>query len=66
MEEWLKETITPKNLRLIEKESVPKPKATSQVMKALEEYKESEREAAMAKRQLYEDARNKGASSEDI
>ena len=51
--------MTPKSLRLIEKESVPKPKASA-VMKAWEEYKEAEMEAAIAKRQLYEEARNKG------
>ena len=27
MEEWLKETMTPKNLRLLKKDSVPKPQA---------------------------------------
>ena len=36
MEEGWKETMTPKNLRLIERESVPKPKAKSQVRKAWE------------------------------
>ena len=59
MEEGWKETMTPNNLRLIENESVLKPKAKSHVRKAWEEYKEAERDAAMAKRQLYEDARNK-------
>ena len=60
MEEGWKETMTPKNLRLIEKESVPKPKAKSQVRKAWEEYKEAEAEAAMAKRQLCEQAQKNG------
>ena len=42
MEEGWKETMTSKNLRLIEKESVPKPKAKSQVRKAWEEYRAAE------------------------
>ena len=52
--------MTPKNLRLIEKESVPKPKAKSQVRKACEEYKAAEAEAVMAKRQLWEQAQKNG------
>ena len=47
--------MTRKNLRLIEKESVPKPKAKSQVRKAWEEYKAAEAEAVIAKRQVYEE-----------
>ena len=42
--------MTPKSLRLLEKESVPKPKAKSQVRKAWEEYRAAE--AVIAKRQL--------------
>ena len=63
MEEWWKETMTWKKLGLIENESVPKLKATP-VRKAWEEYKEAQREGQLVKRQLYEDALNKGASSE--
>ena len=50
MEEGWKETMTPKNLRLIEKESVPKPKAKSHVRKAWEEYRAADAEAVIAKR----------------
>ena len=57
--------MTPKNLRLIEKESVTKPQAKP-VRKAWEEYKEAQRESLLVKRQLYEDARKRGASAEGI
>ena len=57
MEEVWKETMTPKSLRLLEKESVAKPKPKSQVRKAWEEYKAAEAEAEMAKRQLEEQAK---------
>ena len=57
MEEWWKETMTPKSLILLEKESVAKPKPKSQVRKAWEEYKAAEAEAEMAKRQLEEKAK---------
>ena len=50
------ETMTPKSLRLLEKESVAKPKPKSQVRKAWEEYKAAEAEAEMAKRHLEEQA----------
>ena len=49
MEEAWKETMTPKNLGLVEVERAPKPKPTP-AMAALEEYKEAEMEAAVAKR----------------
>ena len=51
--------MTPKNLRLVRKESVPKPKAKA-VRKACEEYKEAKMEAAMAKRRLCEESQSKG------
>ena len=60
MEEGWKETMTPKSLRLIEKESVAKPKPKSQVRKAWEEYRAAEAEAVIAKRQLWEQAQKKG------
>ena len=65
MEEGWKETMTPKNLRLIEKESVPKPQARP-VRKAWEEYKEAQRGSHLFRQQLYEDARNRGARTEVI
>ena len=65
MEEGWKETMTGKKLGLIEKESVPKPQAKP-VRKAWEEYKEAQRESLLVKRQWYEDARNRGANSEEI
>ena len=50
MEEELKEVMTPKNLCLVEpQEMAPKPKPKP-ARAALEEYKEAEMEAAMAKR----------------
>ena len=52
MEEGWKETMTPKSLRLLEKESVAQPKPKSQVRKACEEYKAAEAEAEIANRQL--------------
>ena len=65
MEEWWKETMTLKNLRLIEKESVSKPQAKP-VRKAWEEYKEAQMESQLVRQQLHEDARNRGASTEEI
>ena len=52
--------MTPKSLRLTEKESVAKPKPKSQVRKAWEEYIAAEAEAVIAKRQLWEQAQKKG------
>ena len=49
IEEAWKETMTPKNLGLVEVEMAPKPKPTP-ARAALEEYKEAEMEAAVAKR----------------
>ena len=60
MEEWWRETMTPKSLKLLEKEAVAKPKPKSQVRKAWEEYKAAEAEAEMAKRQLEEQAKKDG------
>ena len=64
MEEKWKEIMTPKNLGLVEPQeraSNPKPKPARA---AWEEYKEAEREAAIAKRRLCEDARHKGEDAE--
>ena len=57
MEEGWKETMTPKSLKLLEKEVVAKPKPKSQVRKAWEEYKAAESEAEMAKRHLEEQSK---------
>ena len=65
MEEWWKETITWKKLGLIEEENVPKPQAKP-VRKAWDEYREAQRASQLVKRQLSEDARNRGASAEEI
>ena len=60
MEEGWKETMTPKSLKLLEKEAVAKPKPKSQVRKAWEEYKAAEAEAEMAKRHLDEQSKKEG------
>ena len=55
--------MTPKNLGLVEpQERAPKPKL--KLARAWEEYKGAEREAAIAKRRLLEDARHKGEDAE--
>ena len=59
MDEAWKETMTPKNLGLIEVERTPKPKPKP-ARAAWEEYKEAQREAVVAKRRLYEEAQHKG------
>ena len=59
IEEAWKETMTPKNLGLVEVERAPKPKPRP-ARAAWEEYKEEEREAAIAKRRLWEEAQHKG------
>ena len=65
MEDGWKAAMTSKNLGLIEKESAPKPQAKP-VRKVWEEYKEAQNEAQLVRQQLYEDARKRGASSEEI
>ena len=64
MEEGWKAAMTSKNLGLIEKESAPNPQSKP-VRKAWEEYKEAQKEAQLVRQQLYEDARKRGASSEE-
>ena len=63
MEEAWQETMTPKNLGLVEVERTPKPKpkpATS----SWEEYNDANREAAVAKIRFWEEARHKGEDAE--
>ena len=56
--------MTPKNLSLVEpQEMAPKPKPKP-ARAAWEEYKEAERQAALAKRLLREEASHKGESAE--
>ena len=52
MEDTWKETMTPKNLGLVEVERAPKPKPRT-ARAAWEEYKKAESEAAVAKRRLW-------------
>ena len=59
MEEAWKETMTPKNLGLVEVERTPKPKPKP-ARAAWEEYKEAQREAVVAKRRLWEEAHHNG------
>ena len=54
MEKAWKETMTPKNLGLIEEERKHKPKPKP-LAKAWEEYKEAQMEAQIAKRRLWEE-----------
>ena len=63
IEEAWKESMTPKNLRLVKMERTPKPKPKP-ARAACEEYKEAEREAMVAKRRLCEEARHKGDDGE--
>ena len=64
MEEKWKEAMTPNNLCLVEpQERAPKPKPKA-ARAAWEEYKEAERQAALAKRLLLEKASHKGESAE--
>ena len=63
MEEAWKETMTPKNLGLVEVERAPKPEPRP-ARAAWEEYNEAEMEAAVAKRRLLEVAQRKGEEAE--
>ena len=63
MEEAWKETMTPKNLGLVEVERTPKPKPKP-ATPAWEKYKEAGWEAEVAKTRLWEEARHKGKDAE--
>ena len=65
MEEGWKETMTPKNLGLVEEERKPKLRLKP-LAKAWEEYKEAQREAQIAKRRLWEDAQKNMESAEEV
>ena len=61
MEEWWKETMTPKNLGLVEEKGKPKPKPKPKPLaNAWEQYKEAQMEAQITKRRLCEEAQKSG------
>ena len=65
MEAGWKETMTPKNLGLVEEERKPKPKPKP-LAKVCEGYKEAQMDAQVAKRRLCEEAQKNGESAEEV
>ena len=67
MEDGCKETMTLKNLGLIEEERKPKPKPKPKPLaKAWEGYKEAQSEAQVAKRRLFEEGQSNGESEAEV